>query len=204
MSEAELVGSGIEDGLAPSAVIPAFLQACPSLAEPWREHLVSWGDDERGIYNDASVVAGYLVELLVAGNHGELSAAFAAVEGLLAIGDRDTRAMLIVGVIEDTQNISLNRGRNPGDFGPFLGPETAAAWDRAQRYWQAIGATSLADVVRWERGVSAASRPGIDPATISDPGLRRIAESLQRPSPPKPPSKRGPLRRALARLHLGG
>ena len=202
MSEAELVGPGVEGGIPPSEVIPALLQAAPSLAEPWREHLGFWGDDERGMYNDASVVAGHLVDLLVAGNLQGLSAAFAGVEALLARGDRDARAMLIVGVIEGTQNISLNRGRSPEEFNPFLSPETAAAWNRATRYWQAIGAQSLADVVRWERGVVPAAGHVVDPAAVSDPQLRRIVEGLQRPPQPTPVKRTRTIGKLLAKLHL--
>jgi hypothetical protein len=185
MTEDELVGPGVPGGSPPGDVIPRLMQSCPSLAAPWQAHLDEWGGDEPGIYNDAAVAAHFFVELLEARNVHELAAGFATVEDLLLGGDRETRAMLIVGLIEDVQNISSNRGHDSTEFRQFLGPETSAAWERVHQYWQAIGARSLADVIRAEMGQRPSS-PAVDPARISDGRLRRMVEGLSRRSGAKP------------------
>jgi hypothetical protein len=185
MTEDELVGQGVPGGLRPGEVIPRLMQSCPSLAAPWQAHLDEWGGDQRGIYNDAAVAAHFFVELLEARNVQELAAGFATVEDLLLRGDRETRAMVIVGLIEDVQNISSNRGHDSAEFREFLGSETSAAWEHVQRYWQAIGARSLVDVIRAEMGQGPSS-PVVDPARVSDRLLRRMVEGLFRRSRAKP------------------
>ena len=199
-TESDQVGEGLEGGLAPADVVPTLLRACLSLAQPWEEHLAHWQDEEPGIYLNAGVVAGHLVDLLDAGNLNELRAGFAAIESLLIRGDRDTRAMLIVGVIEDVQSIGLSRGRNLTEFHPFMGPETAAAWERTLRYWKGIGATSLADVVRFERGEPPSPRPPIDPTQVSSPRLRNLVETFQRPTSLAPLDQPTAFWRLLAKL----
>ena len=186
MSDDDLVGPGIAGGIPVGGVIPRLLASCPSLTVPWKAHLDDWDGDERGNFNDAAVAAHLLVELLEAHDLQQLQRGLATIEDLLVGGDQEARAMLIVGVIEDVQTISSNRGLDLAEFSPFLGPETAAAWDRVLQYWQGIGARSLADVVRAEHGLPASS-PAVDVSQISDPSLRRLVEGLIRPGPGEPP-----------------
>src|SRR5262245_14074028 len=134
MSDDELVGAGTPGGVPAGDVMTRLLESCPSLSLPWQAHLDYWDGDERGNFNDVAVAAHLFVDLLEAHDVQQLRRGFATVEDLLLRGDEAARAMLIVGLIEDVQNISSNRGLDLAKFGPFLGPETRAAWDRVLQY----------------------------------------------------------------------
>ena len=43
-------------------IIPLFIDICPELRKAWEEHLEYWGSDERGDYNDISVLAHFIVD----------------------------------------------------------------------------------------------------------------------------------------------
>jgi hypothetical protein len=205
MSEDELVGPGVEGGLGAAGVMGALLQNCPSLLEPFAAHVDAYGNEPRGAFNDAAIVAVHLVDLLAADRLGELKPVLAALEHALARANRDGRSVLIVGVLEGMQNVCLNRGRDPGDFCRYLGPETTAAWGRVERYWRISGARSIPDLIRIQQGREPINAAAIDPSKVSDPELRAIIETLQRPQHPLesrgPGSTRPPLRsRVSSRL----
>ena len=63
-----------------SEIIPALLQVCPSVGSAWEEHIVWWGDDERGDYNDIAVFAHHIVESYSVGEYAEFPAFFRQVE----------------------------------------------------------------------------------------------------------------------------
>jgi hypothetical protein len=210
MSEDELIGPWVEGGLGIADVLAGLLRACPTLVDPFSKHLESWGDRPRGVYNDTPVVASHMVDLLMTDQLKELRAAFAELERLLTMANREARAALIVGVIEEMQNIAQNRRVDPIGFQPFMKPETLAAWGRVRRYWEASGATSLADLIRQQRGLPPSGAPLIDASRVENPELRMIVESLQRPpfagldDAPPTGSTEAPTTKGLrARLRIG-
>ncbi len=188
MTEDELVGRGVDGGLDHEEVIRELVEATPSLQGPWREHLASWGDDPRGPYSDTPVISSYVVDSLAARNIADVQAILARAEELFQKASRDGRASLVVGLIEELQNISLSRGQDPEALLPYLSPEMSAAWTRVQAYWAERGATSVIDLVRADRGRPLEGRPAIDPSKIQNPELRMIVETLFRPGKtPSPP-----------------
>ena len=120
------------DGL----VIAALLVACPSFAEPWRDH-VAGPYGEIGPDIDSGVFAQHLVGLLEANRTNEFAAVFAAVERLLVDGDDGIRYLVAFGLIENVQNISSNRRdwAFAARFREWLGPTTRSAWDEVHRVW---------------------------------------------------------------------
>jgi hypothetical protein len=181
MGEDELIGPWVDGGLGIADVLAGLLRACPTLVDPFSRHLESWGDRPRGVYNDTPVVASHMVDLLMTGQLAEMNAGFVELERLLTLANREARAALIVGVIEEMQNVAQNRKVDPLGFRPFMKPETTAAWGRVRRYWEASGATSLADLIRQQRGLPPSGAPLIDASRVENPELRMIVESLQRP-----------------------
>src|SRR4051812_20904580 len=104
-----------------SQIVPAFLDACPGLAAPWHEHLAIWrGEADRGEYNDAAVVADYLVNRYEAGDLAEFPAAFATLERCLAEGDEEAIEVTTIGIVEGIQVVSSHRPFGPGAFERWL------------------------------------------------------------------------------------
>jgi hypothetical protein len=139
-------------------VIPLLLEACPGFEPMWREHLEWWDGDERGIFNDTSEFARYLVESYERGETGEFARAFSTIERLIRDGDDDARGAATVGVLESVQVRSTHYPFGPEAFVPWLGPSSRQAWAEIDDLWSA-GGGSLAGVVRAEaRPVDGAGR----------------------------------------------
>jgi hypothetical protein len=158
-------------------IVPAFLAACPGMLPAWAKHVEFWGQDERGAYNDMTVIARYLVDCCERGQVGEFPAAFALLERCLAEGDDRAREAATIGIIEDIQNIASHRPFGAEAFTPWLQPLSRSAWDKVAAWWREVG--SLADMLRNETGVALTS-PMPDIASIQDPELRRMLEGLYR------------------------
>jgi hypothetical protein len=130
-------------------VIPTLLAAAPGFQETWQRHLAWWEGEERGIFNDASEFASYVVESYAEGDTAELPALFAALERILREGDEAARAAATVGVLEDIQTLACHRPFGPAVFERMLGPLSRRAWAEIDRLWRA-GGGSLAGVIRLE------------------------------------------------------
>ena len=132
----------------PDAVVPLLLEACPSLLPAWEEHLAWWQPEIPGLFNDVSVFAHHVVDSYAAGRTSEFPAFFGAVEHLLSHGDHATRELIVIGLLEDLQNVASHRSFGYGVFLSWLGPASRAHWGALEAAWQ--GKTSLMDVLRAE------------------------------------------------------
>jgi hypothetical protein len=81
------------------------------------------------------VLANWLVDEMSAGRLDGFSDIFREVEALLAEADEEIRDLLVVGILEDIQNIATNRNVDPDLVLPFLGPESRKGWFHLIRYW---------------------------------------------------------------------
>lgn len=115
-----------------SDVVPKLVAATTTMGPAWEKHLQFWeGDDQRGEYNDISVIAHHMVILAANGEEEELHSICQAVEEMFA--DERTQQstnLLVVGLIEDIQNTTSWPQSPVGSsaFLPFLGPLTTAEW----------------------------------------------------------------------------
>jgi hypothetical protein len=139
-------------------VIPLLLAACPGFEPAWREHLEWWEGEERGVFNDISAFAEYIIDCQIAGNTGDFEAAFVAIKRILNEGDENARAAASIGALESIQVQSTHQAFGPTAFLPWLGPKSREAWDAIEAVWEA-GGGSLAGVLRVERDL-AGSRLG--------------------------------------------
>lgn len=159
--------------------MPAFLVACPSIEPAWLEHLAFWGDvQQRGVFNDAAVVAHHLVYSVERGELSEFPAVFALLERCLVEGDENVREFATLGVIEGIQNIASHRSFGPMVFYDWLGTKSRVAWDELCVSWQRIAEAKAAGLLEPQSG-QAAAMP-VDPSEIQDPDLRRIMEQIFR------------------------
>lgn len=90
---------------------------------------------EVGPYSIVAELAGHLVARAEANSRAGFSDVFGAVEDGLRDATSDTRDLLIVGFLEDLQNISLNRGVPLESWLQWLGPETRSSWTVVERFW---------------------------------------------------------------------
>ena len=127
-----------------------LLQVFPKARERWNAHLDYWGGEEdRGLYNDIAVFAHYIVDSYRESQTEEFEAGFSLIEDMITEGPADVRKLMMIGLLEDVQNISSHDGWGYQDFERWMGPNSKAAWQEVARMWE--GKHSLADVLRAER-----------------------------------------------------
>ncbi|MEM7224820.1 MAG: hypothetical protein AAF495_17710 [Pseudomonadota bacterium] len=127
-----------------------LLEVFPSAREPWKAHLEYWGEDEeRGFYNGVSVFAHHIVDSYREGQTEEFEAGFDLIEKMIVDGPTDVRELVIIGLLEDVQNIGSHDDWGYQVYEKWLGPYSKAAWLEVEKMWE--GKNSLADVVRAER-----------------------------------------------------
>jgi hypothetical protein len=106
----------------------------------WHEILQS---DDIGIDETYNVIGALARAVFEQSTDVDLCDVFNAVELELVSADQTTRSLLIVGFIEDLQNISLNRGGQLNTWIRWLGPTTLVAWREVEQLWS--GSISPAD-----------------------------------------------------------
>jgi len=92
----------------------------------------SIGSDEP--YNAMAVLASVLYDQST-DQCLDLADVFAAIERELVAADGRMRNLLIVGLLEDLQNLSMSRGRDPDMWVKWMGPATLAGWRMVERLW---------------------------------------------------------------------
>ncbi len=92
-----------------------------------------YGPDEP--YNHLGELAHHLVNSLKASNTQGLEPVFAEVERQLDAASPEVRDLIIVGFLEDLQNISLNSELPLARWDPWLGDKTSEAWKVLEDLW---------------------------------------------------------------------
>lgn len=113
----------------------AIIAASPDFGETWERFKASddYAPDEP--YNHLGQLAQHLVNAIKAGKTDGFAPVFAEVEDQLATASPEVRDLIIVGFLEDLQNISLNRDVPTTAWAPWLGKKTAEAWKVLQDMW---------------------------------------------------------------------
>jgi len=105
-----------------------LVRVCPGFAEAWRKHLDWWGGEPAGEYNDLGELAEWVVKQITAGELDCFPALFSEVEVLLDGASDELNILLVVGFLEDLQNIAVNTGADPDVVLSFLGRESRKGW----------------------------------------------------------------------------
>ncbi len=127
-------------------VVDLFLDACQAAKPDWEEHIRFWEGESAGYYNDIAVFAHHLVRCYERSQTESFMRAFQLVERLIVEGDDDTQGVMIVGLLENLQNIASWESFGSAVFEPYLGTRSLAAWRKLRSVWE--GKNSLADVIR--------------------------------------------------------
>lgn len=106
-------------------------------------------DDKEQPYTSMSEIAQEVVRILQDDESIDLEPFFTRLEQVLSGSTRDLRKQIVVGLLEDIQNISLNRNIPLAVFDKWLGDETLRAWVAVGDLWS--GSMSPED---FNRGVT--------------------------------------------------
>jgi hypothetical protein len=119
-----------------SEVMPLLLEACPSFEGKWKQHRLWWGDEEPLLYVDLGEFVLHLVELYAGHKTDELPHVFDVVERLHIEGDAYVREAATIGLLEEIQTVSQNKGIDPRSFLQYLKPESLRWWDKLNDFWR--------------------------------------------------------------------
>ena len=95
----------------------------------------SRGALETGHYIVLAELANHLVDKKRAGQTDGFDDLFNVVETLLGGASPDARDLIIVGFLEDIQNVWLNAGGDLASWTRWLGSSTASAWAALIKMW---------------------------------------------------------------------
>ena len=148
-----------------------LVEACPSFRREWEAFRAEWKDstDDLPLYIALAALARHLIGMLERGERDGLARAFGAVEQLQLEGEPCVREAAVIGLLENLQNLNLHATTDPDQLRPFLGPESAEAWDELYGFWQKVGEIKAAGVLEPVPGLS----PRLDPGPVHDPRSRR-------------------------------
>jgi hypothetical protein len=110
------------------AAIQRLVDVCPEFKPAWQEYLASWEGTPTGEFNHINALADWLVDLMAAQRLECFPSLFGEVEALLVGASADLRDVLVIGLLEDLQYLSTDRGVDPDIALAFLGPESRKSW----------------------------------------------------------------------------
>ena len=108
----------------------------PGFRPRWEKHLELWKGKPAGSYNDITEFVYFVVrDLYPSGKTEETKHVFELMEYCLKNGDKSLRELVVIGFLEDLQNLASRQAFGKEAFLPFLGPKSREAWDEIERFW---------------------------------------------------------------------
>jgi hypothetical protein len=130
-------------------IMPRLVEEFPGFRSRWERHLELWKGEPAGGYNDIAQFAHFVVEeLYPSGQTEEVQRVFDLMEQWLVNGNKKVGDIVVIGFLEDLQNIASWQPFGRAVFIPFLRPQSRDAWNEIERVW--AGKSSLFEVVREE------------------------------------------------------
>lgn len=131
------------DGPSEAEVMPRLIAEFPGLRTRWEKHLQFYEGKSPGNYIDITLFVHFVVEdLYPSGKTEEVQRAFDLMEDWLKNGHVNVRELVVVGFLEDLQNLASQQPFGKEAFIPFLGPESRKAWDDLEKFWAGEGNVS--------------------------------------------------------------
>ena len=116
-----------------------LVTACPGFSDAWQAHLQWWEGEPAGEYNDLGELAQWIVGRMAEGDVECFSTLFTEVEALLRDASTEIRNLLVIGLLEDIQNVAVNGSLDPDLILPYLGPESRKGWFELIEMWHGPG-----------------------------------------------------------------
>ncbi len=132
-----------------SEAIALMRDSCSHIGPDWEEHLEFWDDDDPGYYNEAIVIANYVVNRIEFNSLKDMPSIFQAIENIIENGTDEAKTIAIYGFLESARNIASHQAFTDKALIPFLGPLAQEAWKHLAALWSENN--SLADIIRAER-----------------------------------------------------
>jgi hypothetical protein len=119
-------------------MMDVLLEACPSFRPKWQAFLAEWKEsaDDLPHYIALADLARHLIAMLERSETESFPSVFDAVERLQIEGEPYVDEAMVVGLLEDLQNLNLHERTTPEQIRPFLGPKSAVAWDELHKFWR--------------------------------------------------------------------
>lgn len=163
--------------------IESLIVTVPGFQAMFQEFLKQWEkDDSIPWFIAMGELSHYVVESYAHGTTAEFPKLFAAVENLLNDPSPELENLIMVGLLEDIQNVASYRDFGAGPFRELLGPKSTVAWDAIRAYMDKVAARTAQQRPRrwqfWRR------RKVFDPekalAQVENSELKKIIESMYR------------------------
>ena len=109
-----------------------ILTHIPGFQKSWEEHVLWWGEDQRGLGNDVAAFSRYIVNLLSSGQDVSWENVCGVIEVLLSRGDQEVRNAMATNCLENVINRVSDGGIDAKPFLARLGKESrkyCIAWD---------------------------------------------------------------------------
>jgi len=124
------------DGPIEADVMPRLVAEFPGFRPRWEKHHESWEGEPAGNYNDITQFVYFVVrDLYPREKIEEVQHAFDLMEYWLKNGNESVRELVVIGFLEDLQNLASRQAFAKEAFIPFLGPKSREAWDELERLW---------------------------------------------------------------------
>lgn len=122
------------DGPVEADLMPRLVAEFPAFRPRWDKHLEYWEGNPAGYYNDITQFVYFVVkDLYPSGKIEEVQRALDVIEDLLTNGSKAVRESVVIGFLEDLQNLAAGQAFGKEAFIPLLGPKSREAWDELER-----------------------------------------------------------------------
>jgi hypothetical protein len=156
--------------------VEQIIATVPGFQTQWQEFLKEWEKETSPPwYLVMGELAHYLVERYAQQATAEFPQLFASVEALLHNPSPELENLIIVGLLEDIQNVASHRDFGAAPFREWLGPKSIVAWDGINAYMDRVSNWAAKqeprrDAFDAEKALS----------QVENPQLRKIIESIYR------------------------
>jgi len=107
-----------------SGFIDKLKNSCSEITLDWQEHLEFWEGEERGEYNDISVIVHYVIDRYKQNETGDFCEIFSILEDGLTSGNSNTEELALIGFIEDLLFVGSHSNILTEHFKPWIGNES--------------------------------------------------------------------------------
>lgn len=116
-------------------VIPLFLKASSEWKKDLEKARMGWDEGKPALYNEIAVLALYIVNAYKNQSTKDFPKIFNTIELIIQEGNEKAKELLVVGLIEDIQNISSREPFGPDVFKKWLKEESLKAWNDIKKLW---------------------------------------------------------------------
>ena len=131
-----------ENSINRDEALELLVSSLPNIEEEWSSYLQNeYGQvfisANRLHYLDVAAIGRIVVKRIKNGEEEGLKEFFEAVENIITFGDEESKQLIIVGLLEDLQNISGSEGIDYyTNFNQWLKSETKKEWDFLIYIWE--------------------------------------------------------------------